>query len=618
MILPGELFGWYRWGETGDSVAPYLTPRRLTIRELARFADLRSSQLLTTIDNLVQQDRLVPGQLTPLLQMLGVGAVLVPTDGNIVGDGSVDPADAAHALRDQPGFRHPAQTYGSRRTYTPLPGRDGPQVSLPDMRRYALPRTSPGVVRVQPFAATTILDGDGTGITELAADGMLDPGHAIVYAGDLHGPTTHRLLSTGARLVFTDSNRRQILAASSLSANTGPTLGVGDPISVETPSYDLFPAHGSAAQTVSEFSGLSELRTPALHNATAFFPASSASAAFDGRLDTAWLADAQAPLTDRYIDIRLGSPLPVRTIRIYPLAESLGITTQVGITVNGGPERLVSLTPGWNTIAIDTPALRELRVRVTGVLGLGSAGGISEIRIPGLTVRQALRLPTDLAQATAGRDLRHDAIVVLLARTTADFPYHEQTAAGDLQALSVVHAPDAESGIRRVVTLPVARSFRVGGWASVRAAASDPLLDHLARLPAGWRFSSSDRFEGVPINRASSAFDGDASTAWVAHYVEGRTSPWIEWASPRPLTIRRMLLTPGAAQYEFPNRVRITAPGTAPRTSSSRPMARSSCSGRFAPSSCASRCSACAPRSARSSSTASSTLSRSPRSARPA
>ena len=93
MILPGALFAWYRWGDTDDSVAPFLTPRRVTVRELARFADPHSSQLQTAIDDLVRQDRLVPGQLEPLLQLLGVGAVLVPTDCNLVGSGSVDPAD---------------------------------------------------------------------------------------------------------------------------------------------------------------------------------------------------------------------------------------------------------------------------------------------------------------------------------------------------------------------------------------------------------------------------------------------------------------------------------------------------------------------------------------------
>ena len=462
MILPGELFGWYRWGATGDSsIAPYLTPRRVTIREIARFSDLHSSQLQTTIDDLVGQDRLVPGQLQPLLELLGVGAVLVPTDGNLGGDGSRDPADVANALRDQRPFKTPAQSYGESRTYTPAPGRDGGPVSLPDIRRYALPSTSPGVVRVSPVANTTILDGDGSGITELAAEHMLDPRHALVYAGDVNRRTISQLVASGAQLAFTDSNRRQILAASSLTANVGPTLEAGDAIAPNTPSYDLFPTRGTEGMTVAQYSGLRYLRTPALQPSTTIFPEDAPYAALDGNLNTAWLADPQPATSDRYIDLALSSPRPVRSIRIYPLWEPLAITTQVAISVNGGPERLASLSRGWNTVPIDAQPLRTLRIRITGELGLSSAGGISELQIPGVHVREALRLPTDLATATRGLDLSHSKVSILLARTTADFPYREEAPRGTLQQRSVVYAADAERGIRRVVTLPAARSFTV-------------------------------------------------------------------------------------------------------------------------------------------------------------
>ncbi|HEY1590149.1 MAG TPA: alpha-(1-_3)-arabinofuranosyltransferase family protein [Solirubrobacteraceae bacterium] len=564
MILPGALFAWYRWGDTDDSVAPFLTPRRVTVRELARFADPHSSQLQTAIDDLVQQDRLVPGQLEPLLQLLGVGAVLVPTDYNVAASGSVDPADAADALREQRPFQHPAQSYGRSRSFTPMPGRDGPPVSLPDVRRYSLPKTSAGVVRVHPLADTTILDGDASGIVQLAADHMLNPSRALVYSGDLTSRTIGQLVASGARLVFSDSNRRQILASASVSENVGPTLEARDPINPETPHYDLFPARGASGQTVTVYSGLDSLRTPGLHAADAISPEDAPYAALDGHLDTAWVADPASPPSERYIDLKMSRPLLVGAIRIHPLDERLGVTLRVAISVNSGPEQNFRLTSGWNTLPVGAVGLRELRVRIIGSLGLGTAGGISELQIPGLKVSRALRLPTDLTARTRGLDLRHNEISILLARTTADFPYREQTAPASLQAGSMVHAADAESDIRRVVTLPEARRFTFSGWASVRGAAPGPLLDQLAHVPRGWQFSSSQRFEGRPINRASSAFDNDPSTAWVSHFVPRQALPWIQWSSPRRLTIRRLQLVPGASRYEFPTQVRVTAPGGNP------------------------------------------------------
>jgi arabinofuranan 3-O-arabinosyltransferase len=567
MILPGELFGAYRWGDVGDSsVAPFLTPRRLAIREIARFSDPRSSQLQASIDDLVQQDRLVPGQLEPLLQLLGVGAVLVPTDGHLAADGALDPVDVANALRYQPQFNAPVQRYGRWRSYTPMPGRDGPSVWLPDIRRYAQPSGGPGVVRVHPFANTTVLDGDGNGIAELAAEQMMDPNRALVYAGDVGRRTVTELVASGAQLVFSDSNRRRIVGSSTIPADVGPTLEPRDPIASDTPSYDLFPTRGASGETVAVYSGLRYLRTPGPHRALAIFPADRPYAAFDSRLDTGWLADSQSSPSNWYLDLGLSSPRPVASIRIYPLREPFGLTTQVAVSVNRRPERRVSLGPGWNTIPIDAAPLRRLRIRITGVAGVGSAGGISELEIPGLYPDDALRLPTDLAGMTRGLDLSHNRLTILLARETADFPNREETPAGVLQQRSTVYAADAERDIRRVVTVPVARSFTVAGWASVRSAAPDPLLDGFAGVPAGWRFSSSGRFEGVPINRASSAFDGDPNTAWVARFFAGRTYPWIQWSWPRTLTIRRMQLTPGSKQYEFPNLVVVTAPGAKPQS----------------------------------------------------
>ena len=561
MILPGELFGWYRWGGTTDSIAPSLTSRSVLVRETTRYADPRASQLLTSIDDLVQQDRLVPGQLNPLLGLLGVRSVLVPTDGNLPYDGALDPARVATALRDQPEFAHPVQSYGRPRGFAPPAGRSGPAVVLPDVRRYAVGSGAPGIVRAAPIAHTTILDGDGNGIAELAAERELNPNLAIVYAADLGRRETDRLVTVGARLVFTDSNRLRIVGPTSLRTNVGPTLGPGDPIAPDTPTYDLFPQRDPASRTVASYSGLVYLRTPGLHPSAVFLPENGPYAALDGQLSTAWLADAQAPLSKRYLELRLASPHPVASIDIYPLREQLGDTTEVALSVNGGPERLVRLSAGWNKVPIGAAPLRTLRVRITGVIGLGTAGGISELRIPGVRASQALRLPTILATVTRGLDLRHNTLTVLLARTTADFPYRERPLPGDLQALSALHETDAESGIKRIVTLPVARAFGISGWASVTSSAPDQSLDRLVGLPSGWTFSSSNRFEGVPLRRASSAFDQDPLTAWVAPFLSRYEFPWIQWSAPNAMMVRRLHLSRGPADYEFPALVRVSAPG---------------------------------------------------------
>jgi arabinofuranan 3-O-arabinosyltransferase len=562
MVFPGELFGWYRWGETVDSALPFLTPRRLTIREIERHSDLRASQLQIAIDDLVQQDRLVPGQLEPLMRLLGAGSVLVAADGSIGRDGALDPAGVALALRDQPEFARSAQSYGKVRIYTPEQGRDGPPVALPDVRRYSVPNANPGVVRVHPFGDTTVLDGDAYGVTELAANGMFEPQHALVYAADTGRARLSSLVNAGARLVFSDSNRLRVVAPSTTAQDLGPTLEPGDPIADDSPYYALFPKRAAAAETVATYTGLTYLRTPGPHRAGPIFPEDSPYAALDGSLNTAWLADPQAPVNQRYLELKLRTPRVVHSISLYPLDEPLGATTGVAVSVNGGPSSSVSLNPGWNQIPIDSEPLRRLRITITSVFGAGTAGGITELRIPGLQVRESLRLPTDLATAAQGLDLSHNDLSILVARTTADLPRREHPDTGNLQARSVIDAQDSEHDISRIVTLPESRSFALAGWGSVRADAPDPLLDRLAGVRAGWTFSSSDRYEGVPINRASSALDGEPATAWAAEFNSARNIyPWIQWSRPRPLTVSVLRLVRGPPRYDFPSVVRVTAPG---------------------------------------------------------
>ena len=86
--------------------------------------------------------------------------------------------------------------------------------------------------------------------------------------------------------------------------------------------------------------------------------------------------------------------------------------------------------------------------------------------------------------------------------------------------------------VARLVTLPVPRRFdSISGWASPSPDAPDPAFDRLAGMPAGWRLDGSSRFEGVPARRASSAFDGDPGTSWVAAY-DRHQPAWLSVRSP--------------------------------------------------------------------------------------
>ena len=73
MVLPGQIFAFYKWGGTLDAILPRLTSKPVAVRYETPYSDLHAVDLLTTVDNLVQQRRLVPGELKPLLGLMGVG-----------------------------------------------------------------------------------------------------------------------------------------------------------------------------------------------------------------------------------------------------------------------------------------------------------------------------------------------------------------------------------------------------------------------------------------------------------------------------------------------------------------------------------------------------------------
>ncbi len=447
-VMPGELFGYYRWGDTMDPIGPALSERPLLVREIVPYADRRSSQFQEVVDDLVQQDRLVPGQLERLLRLSGAGTLLVPADGRPERSGALDPARAERALSEEPGLRRPEQSYGPRQRVVPARGWAGDPLELPALRRYGIADAA-DAVRVHPTAGMTVLDGDAHGIAALAAHGVLPEG-ALRYAGDLSPAELREALERGGRLVLTDSNRRRVVNSASLRLRYGPTLGPDDEISPDSPTFELFDQESNDQRTLALYSGLRALESP-IQAGRAIFPEHRPFAAVDGDLGTSWLADKNLDFDQRWIELRFRHPLAPRTLRLFPHSDARGVTASVKVSENGGGERTVGVERGWNELELSGRPLSSLRIRIAKVLGRErgrGGGGIDELELAGLDVRETLRLPIDAAREASGADLSRTAIEVLFERTTADFPYRAGHDVGVPQARSPLDAVDPERGYR--------------------------------------------------------------------------------------------------------------------------------------------------------------------------
>ena len=180
-----------------------------------------------TTDRLVQQERLYPGQLLPLLRLMGVGAVVSGTDDDLVRSGAVDPASAAATLAGQ-GLGRPSRSYGPVRTLPAPRGSLAAPQPEPQVRRYDL-RTGRGLVHVEPIGPATVVDGGAEGVAALAAFGALPADRPLLYAGDLSADELRREAAGGASVVVSDSNRRRRFLPEFTEQNLGATARGGRP-----------------------------------------------------------------------------------------------------------------------------------------------------------------------------------------------------------------------------------------------------------------------------------------------------------------------------------------------------------------------------------------------------
>jgi hypothetical protein len=198
--------------------------------------------------------------------------------------------------------------------------------------------------------------------------------------------------------------------------------------------------------------------------------------------------------------------------------------------------------------------------------GRQGAGGIAELRIPGLHVAEELRLPRVTERALDGLDLDRSSLSYLFARTTGDDPHRRQLAHGPWSAREVRDRGDGERELRRAFAPPAARRFRADAWVTVAADAADDELDALAGYRGPVRATSSSRFQARPAWRASRALDRDPASAWIGGWVPGRRAS-IEWRAPRAQEVSGLRLVPARQHVRRPTLVRLRwgRDGTTPK-----------------------------------------------------
>ncbi|HEX8204645.1 MAG TPA: alpha-(1-_3)-arabinofuranosyltransferase family protein [Solirubrobacteraceae bacterium] len=547
MVLPGQLFAFYDWGGTWDPILPALTDRPVAERWVVPFSDLRAVELMWATDNLVTQERGHPGQLAPLADLLGVGMVVTPADRDRSRSGAIGAVEAADLLGRE------WRALGPLRRERAAAGRIRSDTREPRIR--LRPTETEGLVRLLPRRLGAVVDGGAEGIAALAAFDALDPAAPIAYAADLDEDAIRAAAAEGAEIVVTDTNRRRAYTAARLRANTGPTLPPDQDISEDGAMLDPFDDRGPDAQTVARVEGVASVSAPASPQATQF-PEHRPFAAIDGDTSTAWLADRALTRPRHELTVRLDAPREIGAVELLPYGDRHGVTVKVAVN-----DRVLDVKPGWNRVPI-AGEVGEVRVRIVEVTqpdGItGGAGGIRELRIPGVRATETLRPPVLAERALRGR--RAPRLTYLLSRTTVDAPLRSGPPSGPFQSYQVRDRVDPERRLARTIAPPAPARFAVDAWTEVDERAPDDAIDRLVGVDGDLAATSSGRYGGIPSYRASSAFDG-TRRAWIAPWLDRPAS--LTLRSKRPIAVERLRLAPPRDVVRLPTRVRVRVDGEA-------------------------------------------------------
>jgi arabinofuranan 3-O-arabinosyltransferase len=456
LVLPGQVFPFYRWGGTQDALLPALTDRPVSVRGVVPYADLRAVDLLWGTDALVQQQRVLPGQLGPLIRLMGASEVIAASDDDRDRSGAVDPRLAEAQLERGADLSSPGRYFGAVRS-RPVTG-------------------SPGLVRVQPLRGPLVVDGSAATLAGLAALGSLPRERAILYAADQTPAELRRAARGGAEIVVGDSNRRRVILPSQPRQAEGATLAADAEIPRDGAVLNPFADRGTDAQTVAVYDGAAALTAP-FSPSFVQFPEHRPYAAFDGDPASWWSAERNFDDDRRWIEIDFGRRIDVPSLELLPQREARTDLREVEIAGRHYPIR-----PGWNRLPVGLHDVDKLRVAVTGVEGPPTTrsrgpGAIAELRVPGVRVREWLRPPVVATRALAGEGLTHAPLAFLFERTTGNDPFHRRARidpdstsvpSGDNQSAALVAAAgDGETSIARRFELPAARRWRADGWVTV-------------------------------------------------------------------------------------------------------------------------------------------------------
>ncbi|MSO79935.1 MAG: DUF3367 domain-containing protein, partial [Acidimicrobiia bacterium] len=569
--LPGADFSAYRWGNTVDPILPGLMDRAWVERELVPFGSQASADLLIALDHRFQEGIAEPDAVAAIARLFAAGDVLVRYDLEYERYRTPRPRVLYSVLKSGLKGASRGDDFGPRRPNrastaqplndpvelgTPVDAADPPKVQIYEIGQ------PESIVRTAPVTNPVIVAGDGEGLVDAAAAGVID-GRAVVISSAWyakHPGALRRLLARDADLLVTDTNRRRARHWGASRDMTGNTERAGEVALVDDPAdhrLEPFPDADDSTRTVAIQRGVESVQATSYGDPDFLSPEDRPAMAFDGDLRSAWTAGRRGDATGERLVVRMDDSVAADHIVLVQPQQGVRErnVSEVTLRFDGGGRQHVRLdaeSRGRNGQTIEFPrrTFRELEVTIDALGGdpdAKNAVGFAEVRVGDVQVDEIIRLPVDLL-GVAGPDSADHRLTYLMTRLRGSQAEYLRT--------------DEELSLVRKFDVPTEREFLLSGTARLNGRASEDVLEPLLRTFDGLaeRARSSSYLEGDLRSMARFAFDDDSTTAWTPRYGPS-VGEWIEFerfdADP-PISLDRLdleIVTDG--RHSVPTKLRI-------------------------------------------------------------
>jgi arabinofuranan 3-O-arabinosyltransferase len=555
LLVPASNFADYQWGSPVDEPLQALARSPWAVRNAVPLGAPGATRLLDAVEA-----RLATGQpsaaLAPVLARAGVRYVVLRNDIDPPAAGSERPGVMRAALAGSPGIGRVAAFGAARRSaFAPFDTVLGDAGQPPAVELFEVAGAG-GDVTAYPRAGAVALSGGPEATLELADAGLLAD-RAVVAAADL--------TAGGGGLIdgvlVTDTLRRRSLNfGGDPGRRYSPTLTAADDPAAGRPAGDVLPYGGAGRESVGVLDGAAAVAassSAADPFATRYLgPDRRPAAAFDRDLGTAWISDSGT--VGQWVELRLSGRVRPDHLRLS-LVDDPAVgpeVTEVTVSTDAG-SLTVGLAAGDQPQRVPVPPGPTARIRVTvaavsGGPSAGGAVGVREVDVPGVSVAEAVALPTDAEPlersgaawtVVAGRPDGRRGDCVRPARTWVCVP-------GLAAAGEEVTALD-----RRFATAAAADAVVRETVRPRPGAALDTALD----AALGFRATGSSTATTDPAARAGAAYDGDMSTGWLP--APGDPAPQIRLDLGRTVMLTDVRLVGPARDYAGVRRVVLAAGG---------------------------------------------------------